>query len=333
VADPKAIGDEKKLFHGAMPQEVLMTTSKNHVTVVNPMETLLLDCAIFKLQISIPSGVKKLNWEKLGIPQEFIDGDLITSGGMYIVTHEEIQKLNSIRSKATQMVERHSLEFSIGRLVPGSKIQDLRDGLAQLQTEFQAAIDDLARRYESIKSALMSKWHREAIRVSTRISTDAEFVFGVMNEVESCFAPWSKFASGFGFTWSEYRDLNGMAAEFIAESNRGLLLKMREFAENFKARLSSSGVSDRNLAPIRKWLDDVKDIAGVFHNERINAMMNDLATWTEVGSDELIRDSQDVRRAVDTALDGIMEATNGQLDEIAAASVMSLTSFARNIEE
>jgi hypothetical protein len=297
------------------------------------METLLLHGAIFKLHISIPSGVKKLNWEKLGIQPEFLEADLVTTGGMYIVTKDEVQKFNAIRSKATQMIERHSLEFSIGRLVPEGKMQALREGLQRLQTEFQNAIADLAGRYDAIKADLMAKWNRTAIRVSTRISDDPDFVFGVMNEVQAAFADWSKFSSGFGFTWSEYRDLNGMAAEFIAESNRGLLLKMREFAENLRARLSSSGVSDRNLAPVRKWLDDMREAAEMFHNDRINSMMNDLATWTEVGADELIRDSQNVRTQVDRALEGIMEATNGQIDEIAAASVASLTSFARNIEE
>jgi hypothetical protein len=131
----------------------------------------------------------------------------------------------------------------------------------------------------------------------------------------------------------EYTDLSQMAHEFVAEATRGVLEKMGEFATSLRDRLNGSGLSERNLEPIRRWVESMREAVSVFKNERLDAMLRDLEGFSGEGITEDLSISKRLRDSMDEAMGGIIRAANEEVDIIAQQSVEALTSQKRRIEK
>jgi len=299
----------------------------------NAIENLLLGCAVFRAHIGAPSGRKKINWQRIGIPNDLVNPDIVTSGQMFTIPKKEIARIQKLRGKAITVIEKYGLPFSVGRLIPNSKIQDVRQELGAIKMEFNAAVDSLRQRYPELKQELLNLWQQEAIVIAERHdSNDEDFIFEVMAKVENEFPEWSYFERKFYFEWKEYSDFSDMAEEFIRDSTRSVLEKMAEFAQSLKEKLELENVSERNMLPIRRWLESVRDAVSAFHNERLNSMVEEMEIWTEEGVASEVRDRGDMARGMMESLNDVITYSTEYVDDVVSESVAALTTQRRTVE-
>lgn len=297
----------------------------------NAMERLLVNSSIIKLYISLPSGKKRLRWDKLGVPAEISNSDLVTAGAMFVLPKDTLSGFYKLRNKANSLIDKASVEFSIGRLVPDSKLVGLREDLGKINIEFDQLVIGIKGKYETLKQKLLAKWRHEAVLVAAK-HNDEDLVFRVMRNVEAEFPTWENLAVKFSFGWSEYTDLSSMASEFIRDATAGILGKMSEFATHLQEKLGAENLSDRNMKPIRKWIEGVRESIEVFESDKLNNLLTGLEAWTEEGLADELSVSASMSRAMSDTLSGIVEAADDQVNEIAADAVARLTSQSRSIE-
>jgi hypothetical protein len=295
----------------------------------NAMEELLCRGSIFSVKASIPSGRRKLDWKKLGL-EVVANPELVSEGQIWLVPREEINKILAFRAKAQAVIEKHGVEFSFGYIVPLKHREQVIKELQQTVVEFDDAVNNLHDHYDELKQSMLNKWHEEAVSISSR-TNNADKVFEIMDAVTRMFPTWENFWSG-GISWVEYNDLQKMANEFVAASTRGILEKMAEFAKTLKQKIDNSQLSERNMAPIRRWIENMRESISVFQNKKLNEMLLDLEAYTGEGVANDVSVSDKLRNAMRETLDGIVNAATEQVDEIARESINALTSQKRKLD-
>lgn len=300
----------------------------------NLFENLLLRGAVFKTHVGVPSGKRKLNLQRLGIPSVIENSELITSGQLVLIPNDELKIFNQARANANGIIEKYGVPMgSIGLLVPNERIEAVNNELEEMKEEFLNAKEDLARRYPEIKQRLISQWNEEIIAIAARQVDHTEgYIFEVLRRIDNEFHEWWYFDRKFHFSWREYHDVNDMAAGFIEDSTRSMLDKMREFAEGLQTRLREEKLSERNIAPIRRWIDSIGQAIRSFENERLNRLVENLETWTEEGVDVEVRENRVASVNMANMLDDVIATCTDQIDEIAAESVAALTTQRRTIQ-
>lgn len=298
--------------------------------VKNAFEGLLINSSIFRLQFSMPSGRKKLDWRKLGL-EVITNPNLVSDGQIFIVPRERMNRMFSFRSKAQLIIERFGIKFSFGYIIPGSRREEVIQRLQEVKNEFNEEVEKLRNDYPSLKQDLMNKWHEEAVVIASR-TENSERVFEIMDAVDKMFPSWEQFWRA-DLSWSEYTDLQQMAREFIGEATRGILQQMQEFADSLKSKIESSGLSERNLSPIRNWIEQMRDSIKVFKNERLDQLLEELESCVQEGTSNDVSASETVRNSLSGVLSGIVEATTEHVDEIVRQSIDGLTSQRRSLDK
>jgi hypothetical protein len=297
----------------------------------NLMESLFLTGKVVKLDCSVWSGRKKLRPEEIGFENGDLNRELINLGSKWLIPKEEIAALNKIRADAKREIESRSLKFSFGSFVPNEKMKTLNNRLAEIRTVFQEKMLDISTRYPELRQQMLNAWNAEAVSMAAR-KNNPDFVFEVMTRIEKALPQWHDISGKFSFDWNEYADMNQIARNFIEESTRGFLGKMVEFAESLKERINENNLSDRNLAPVRKYIDAMRESIKVFRNEQLVRILDDLDGWVMEGTGDEVKASSQIRGAMSSAMDSIITAGTEHVDEIARASIDAVTSHARQLE-
>ncbi len=295
----------------------------------NAMEELLCRGSIFKVSIRCPSGRRKIDWKKLGL--EVVNNpDLVSEGQIWLVPREEMNKILNYRAKAQNVIEKHGIEFSFGYIVPLKHHDQVVKEIQQIVVEFNDAVKNLHDHYDEMKQSMLNKWHEEAVSISSR-TNNADRVFEIMNSVTRMFPTWEYFWHG-GISWVEYNDLQKMANEFVAASTKVILEKMSEYAETLKQKIDNYQLSERNMAPIRRWIENMREAISIFQNEKLDEMLLDLEAYAGEGVANDVSVSDKLRNAMRETLDGIVNAATEQVDEIAMESINALTSQRRKLD-
>jgi hypothetical protein len=297
----------------------------------NLWESLFLTGKVVKLDCSVWSGRKKLRPEEIGFDNGDLNRDLINLGSKWLIPKEEITKLSNIRAEANREIENSSFQCPVGSLIPNNRLEKLNNKLTELRNNFADQVADVERRYPELRQQMLNAWNAEAVSMAAR-KNNPDFVFEVMSRIEKALPQWSDISSKFSFTWHEYDDMNQIARSFIEESTRGVLDKMVEFAEKLKERVGANNLSDRNLAPVRRYIDAMRESVKVFRNEQLVRMLDDLEGWVMEGTGEEVSASSKIRGAMSSAMDNIILAGTEHVDEIARASIDAVTSHARQLE-
>jgi len=295
----------------------------------NAMEGLLLHSSIFKVQSSMPSGRKKLDWRKLGL-EVVTNPELVSDGQIWLIPKERMNRMLSFRTKAQQILDQHGIKFSFGQIVPSSKREEVLQRLQRIRQEFLEEVERLRSDYPRLKQDLLNKWQEEAVVLSSRTGS-ADRVFEIMDSVSKMFPEWERFWRG-DICWTEYTDLQQMAHEFIGEATRGILRQMQEFADSLRQKIESSGLSERNITPVRNWVESVRESIRVFQNDRLNTLLDDLESCVQQGTADDVSVSARIRESVSGVLDGVAEASTEQVDEIVRESIDGLTSQRRALD-
>jgi hypothetical protein len=153
-----------------------------------------------------------------------------------------------------------------------------------------------------------------------------------MRALEGEFHEWSHFGMKFNFSWREYHDINDMAEAFIEDSVRSIMERMKEFAESLQDKLAGEKISERNLAPIRRWVESIGQAIRSFDNERLNRMVETFETWTEVGVDSEVREYKNAADNMKSMLEDVIVTCNDHVDEITSESIQALTKQGRVIQ-
>jgi len=296
------------------------------------VENLFLTGCVLKTNIKIWSGKKKLNPEFIGINPDEVNKDLVSLGSMYLLPKEEIDNLMRIRTLANQVISRNSFDFDFGSFVSNKKLDGLKSQLESIKAQFDEAVEDLKNRFPELSQQIKNQWNSELVSMAAS-KGDSDLVFKVMGKIENCFKSWEDVESRFDFSYKEYRDINDIAKEFVYESTKGIVEKMGEFASNLKTRIEDSSLSERNLKPVRIFLESLKDSMEVFQNEKLTDMFNNMDGWVMESTAEDIFISDKVSKMAADAMGGIVKAADSQIDEIARASVESMTNFKRKIKK
>lgn len=299
----------------------------------NAMETLLLRGAIFRTHIKIPSGRRKLNRDRLNLPTTIENASLVTSGQLILIPNNEMAVFQKIRAKASGIIEKYGVPMgSIGLLVPNERLDIVNEKLAERRNEFNEAVESLRSRYPEIKQNMLSFWNQEIISLAARYNTEEGYIFEVMRKVEDEFHDWDYFQSRFHYGWNEYHDINEMASAFIEDSVRSMLERMREFAESLMNRIRDENISERNIAPIRRWVESIGQAIRSFENERLNQMLESLEIWSEEGVADEVSENVNAANNMRSMLEDVIVTCNEHVDEIASESIAALTKQSRTIE-
>lgn len=292
----------------------------------NYIENLFLTGCVVKTRITIWSGRKKLKPGDLGIPEKEINKDLVTLGSKWIIPKEEIDKLYRLRAKALASIDSDSFDFDFGRFVSNKRLDHLKNSLNEIKSEFDSVVSDIGQRYDEITQKMITSWETEAVAIASR-RNDPDLVFEVMNRIRAAFKPWSEVKNRFIFEYSEHRDINKIAEEFVKSSTMGIVERFSEFAQKLKVRIEDSNLSERNLKPIRKYLESLRESLFVFDNKELNTMIETMESWTMDGVSEDLSTSKKLSMAMSKAMDGIIDIAENQMDEIAMKSVEAITSY------
>lgn len=295
----------------------------------NAMEGLLLHSSIFKIQSSMPSGRKKLDWRKLGL-EVVTNPELVSDGQIWVVPRERMNRILSFRAKAQQILDQHGIKFSFGQIVPSSSREEVIQRLQRVRDEFMQEVERMRMDYPALKQELLNKWNEESVIMSSRTG-NADKVFEIMNSVGKLFPEWEQFWRG-DIRWTEYTDLQQMAQEFVGEATRGILQQMQEFADSLRQKIEASGLSERNLTPIRNWIDNVRESVRVFQNERLDSLLEELESCVQEGTANDVSASSRIRESVSGVLAGISDASAEHVDEIIRESINGLTSQRRSLD-
>lgn len=288
--------------------------------------------AAIKENIRIWSGRKKLNPRDLGLDEDEVNEELISLGSKWLIPSEYIKNLEKIRGKARSAIESMSMAFpGLGALVPNEKIDDVRAKLDSLKAQFDEQVEEIGNNYEQLRRDMMTAWHSEAIKIASRRG-DPELVFEVMKRIEDSFKPWGDLQHRFSFNYNEYRQINQIAEAFIHENTKDIVSKFAEFATRLKERIEDTGLSEKNLGPVRKYIQEIQESIQVFENEQLQEIADDMESWTLEGTGKNIEDSKVLKKQMIDGLDKIIEAGETQVDVIAKASVDALTRFGRKVD-
>lgn len=295
----------------------------------NAMEELLLHGTIFSIRLSMPSGRKKLDWRKLGI-ETVNNPELITDGQIWIAPKERMNEMTAFRSRAQSVLDQNGIKLSFGYIIPRTKREFVLEKLQEIRVEFQEAARKLSQDYPALKQDLLNKWNQEAVSISVKTGNQDQ-VFKIMDAVEKMFPSWEEFWYG-DIAWIEIDELQKMAQQFVYEATSGIMQKMHEFADSLKKRIEENNLTSRNMQPILKWIEQVRESVAIFGSEQLNEMMNDLeAVVSSDGND--LRVSQRLRDTLSRTLDGISEAASEHVDEVARESIARLTSQKRILDK
>jgi len=297
------------------------------------IESLFKTGAVLSTSINIWSAKKKMSSDFLGIPESEVNHDLVTFGSMWLLPKSEIADLEKIRGQANKLIEAYGFPFyGFGRFVSNKKEEELNRKMTELREQFNEKVEYIKANYEEMTSKLRAMWQLEAAKIASR-RNDPDAVFEVMAKVAGCFKPWEVVESRFQFKWSFNHDLNYLAIKFVEDGTRAIMDKMKEFAERLKVKIEESNLDERNLKPIREYIEALRDGMMVFENQELNKFLEDMEAWVQDGTAEDVAGSSKLAGMMTSSMDNIIRAAENQVDEISKAGVEAILSYGRKIEK
>jgi len=298
--------------------------------LMGTMDNLFMEGCVVKDKIRIWSGTKRLTPIELGMDPDEVKSDLFTLGSKYLIPKDEISRLARIRARAKDVIKASGFSFDFGtNFIPNSNLEILKANLDSLRGEFNDALADIGNRYPQMRQNLIDAWQAEAVSLAAKRNRP-DLVLDVMDRIRTAFKPWDEIVKGFSFEYNEYRDINAIANEFIGDVTRSIVEKLAEMAAKMKERIQDSSITEKNLTPIRNYLDELAAGLSVFQNSQVNHMVEEMQSWTVEGSIDSIRNMKD---AVTSSMDKIIGAADEHMDAIVQESIDNITSFKRKIQK
>lgn len=298
----------------------------------NLFKALFLDCAVYDLRCHIPSMSKKLSAADIGLDEDDIPSeDLVTLGSKRIIPKKEIAKLEKIRVQAIKLMADNSMKFSFGSFVPKSKIGNVEQRLAKMKTEFDEICAHISSNFDAMKQEMMSKWEIEMVKISKKRNLDETTVFMMLDRIDKAFSKgWEQHRAS--FAWMKYTDINDIARDFIQASTMEVMGKMVEFATNLKDRLENGSLNDKNLAPVRKYIEAIGESVKIMKSEQLENLVGEMEAWTLEGVSDDVKDSPHARTEMGNIMDNVIKMGTEMADSIVSESIAGITSFSRTLD-
>jgi hypothetical protein len=287
--------------------------------------------AVIKVDSHIWSGTKKLNPIDIGLSDGDFNQNLVTLGSKFLIPHDEISKLNQIRSKATAIIDSNSMKFSFGSFIHNDKVEWVKEKLFDLKQKFADTVADIGNRYPELRKAMINEWQIEATSIASR-KGDPQLVYMVMQQIEESFKTWDKIQDKFSFEIHEYRDINDVVKEFVAGQTEELINRFKEFADKLRERIESSNLNDKNLKPVRDFVDEIYQSSKILQNPDIDEALDGLAMISSEGNHTDLINNDRLKAAANKVLDSIDALAGEKLEEAKRKSVEMFTSHSRDIE-
>jgi hypothetical protein len=178
---------------------------------------------------------------------------------------------------------------------------------------------------------MINEWQIEATSIASR-KGDPQLVYMVMQQIEESFKTWDKIQDKFSFEIHEYRDINDVVKEFVAGQTEELINRFKEFADKLRERIESSNLNDKNLKPVRDFVDEIYQSSKILQNPDIDEALDGLAMISSEGNHTDLINNDRLKAAANKVLDSIDALAGEKLEEAKRKSVEMFTSHSRDIE-
>lgn len=313
---------------GMQLRKLILNRKEEIMDIVN---SLFRTGAVIKVDVHIWSAKKKLNPEDLGIDPNDINEHLVSLGSKWLIPSEEIQQLEGFRTKARIAIDKRSLKFSFGSFVPNESVKPLMDELNSIRDKFNESVESIKSRFDELRHRMVNEWQVEAASIASR-RNEPGLVFEVMNRVEAMMPQWNMIEGKFTFVVHEYRDMNRIVEEFVAESAGSIVEQVKMFATKLRERIESNNLSDRNLKPIREFVESVSGSAKVFNNNEIDGILDELNTLVSEGNHIDLVENKNLNDMAKRFFDKVGSIADEKMEEIRRNAVESFTAYSRTIE-
>ena len=292
----------------------------------NLIQSLFLKGSVVELKVKIWSGRKKLKAEDIGFSPDQINKDLISLGSKFLIPKDKINGLFGIRSRTYGALNSYTMDFSFGSFVSQKNMPGLIAELEGLKQEFYQMVMELKDSYEDSKREIMAAWQDEAVRLASG-QNDPNFVFEVLGRIEAAFPDWSVIEPKFMFDWKVFTDIQQVAEEFVRTQVAQMVEQMGRFSQSLMERIDMDGLSGKNLGPVRRWIENMRESAKVFESPKVDRIMTELESWVQETPED-----DSMKAQMREAMKSISDSVVAEVDEIAKSSLKKMISQSRKLD-
>lgn len=170
---------------------------------------------------------KKLHAEDLGLRAEDVQERLICLGRKRLLPKDALAQFALIESRTHALVEGATFPFlgGIARFLPNRKLAEVRESLARLQSEFQAAHAQFAEQYLDLREEALAEW-REAAR-TLAVNADE-----LVNQIEESYPDPVRLDRFFAFEVQLYevKAPSTLRAELVSFGDQQAIVEARQRA-------------------------------------------------------------------------------------------------------
>ena len=254
------------------------------------LDVLTREGVLINVSVRYWRATKKLNPEDLGLNPDNVTERLISLGHKKLLPKEKLQAFALIESRAHALVEGSTFPFlnGLGHFLPNTKLQEVTETLARLESEFREAQRAFLDHYAEMRQQASEEW----MQAAQRLVNDPERLVAT---IAASFPDPTAMEQSFGFTVQLFQirvpeslDLNLVSVgeqqqvlQAREQAARNAAEQIHRGAENFVAdcvaslrqqtaqlceemlesmRSGKTGVHQRTLNRLIKFIDEFKQL-------------------------------------------------------------------------
>jgi len=110
------------------------------------------------------------------------------------------------------------------------------------------------------------------------------------------------------------------------------MMRFKEFADKLRTRIEENNINDRNLKPLRDFVNEIWESAKMLQNNEVDSLMEDLAGISTEGYHEDLVSVESAKQQAFKVFDKIDSIVDDRIDEIKQKSIDSFTKHSRTVE-
>ena len=254
------------------------------------LDVLTREGVLINVSVRYWRATKKLNPEDLGLNPDNVTERLISLGHKKLLPKEKLQAFALIESRAHALVEGSTFPFlnGLGHFLPNTKLQEVTETLARLESEFREAQRAFLDHYAEMRQQASEEW----MQAAQRLVNDPERLVAT---IAASFPDPTAMEQSFGFTVQlfQIRAPQSLDLNLVSVGEQQQVLQAREQAarnaaeqihrgaENFVAdcvaslrqqtaqlceemlesmRSGKTGVHQRTLNRLVRFIDEFKQL-------------------------------------------------------------------------
>jgi Protein of unknown function (DUF3150) len=131
---------------------------------MNLLSVLTREGVLIKVSVRYWRGCKKLRPEDLGLKKENVSEQLISLGHKRLLPKDALSALALIEGRAHALIESSTFPFlnGVGHFLPNSRLTEVTEKLAAMESEFWSAQKEFLRKYSSLRQSASREWRKMA---------------------------------------------------------------------------------------------------------------------------------------------------------------------------